>query len=174
MALDPLSLPTNKALGEILIGARRYDEAMEALQRGIDMDPRFPGFHLLLGQVYLMKGMYEAAIKEFEYEKSLGEVTHIGADALIGGTYAYLGEMDKTRRVLTDILERSKKEHISKYSLAGVYFTLGETDRAFELLEEACEEHDPMLFFLKTSPMFDYMRSDPRAKAVLRKMNLDK
>ncbi len=118
-----------------------------------------------------MKGMYDEAIQEYQKDRSLGEYSSINADALICGTYAFLGKVDEARSILNHVLERSKKGHISKYLLSGVYFTLGETGKAFEL---NLKEHDRMLFSLTLSPLLDYMRSDPRAKAVLKKMNLDK
>ena len=39
--LDPLSLILTTSLAEVLFYARRYDEAMERLQRTIDLDPSF-------------------------------------------------------------------------------------------------------------------------------------
>jgi hypothetical protein len=51
---------------------------------------------------------------------------------------------------------------------------LGEKDEAFRLLQQACEQHtgDWGLFFVKSDPVMDPLRSDPRFTDLLRCMNL--
>lgn len=50
---------------------------------------------------------------------------------------------------------------------------LGENDQALEHFEKAYSEHEILLSFLKVWSVFDPIRSDPRFKILLRKMNLD-
>jgi hypothetical protein len=50
---------------------------------------------------------------------------------------------------------------------------LGENNQGFRLLERAYEERDYLLSQIKVSPSFDSVRSDPRFKALLKKMNLE-
>jgi hypothetical protein len=38
-------------------------------------------------------------------------------------------------------------------------------------LEQAYEEQDPGLFYLKASPLLDPLRSEPRFQALLRRVN---
>jgi len=70
--------------------------------------------------------------------------------------------------------ERSEKEYISPALLASVYSALGEQDTAFGLLEKAYAERDSILGYLKTDPMFDPLRFDPRFTALLKKIGLEK
>ena len=57
--------------------------------------------------------------------------------------------------------------------MALIHFALGENDKGFERLEKAYEERDSRLRKLKTDPIFDNVRSDPRFKELLKKMGLD-
>jgi hypothetical protein len=54
-----------------------------------------------------------------------------------------------------------------------LHFALGEIDRGFEWLEKACDSGDVWLPFMQGSPGTAPLRSDPRFKALLRKMGLE-
>jgi len=56
--------------------------------------------------------------------------------------------------------------------MAYVYTGLGEQDRAMDLLERAYEERAGSVYGVKDSFLFTTLRSHPRFKALLRKMNL--
>ena len=53
-----------------------------------------------------------------------------------------------------------------------VNMALGETDRAFELLEKALEARDWQMALLKVEPAFDGLRSDPRFAALVDRVGL--
>jgi tetratricopeptide (TPR) repeat protein len=171
--LDPLSLIINRNTGQHLYRARRYDEAIEALQKTIEIDPTFLGSHRYLGMVYLQKSMFEQALEEFQKEKDIirGFYSHI--ESLIGVTYALLGKRENALEILEKLKARSKEMFVASSEIARVHFALGQNDQGFERLEKAYEEHDPFLKKLKTWPLLDNVRSDPRFKAMLKKLNLE-
>jgi len=49
---------------------------------------------------------------------------------------------------------------------------LGDKDQALTFLEQAYEEQDPALFYLKVWPFLDPLRSEPRFQALLHRLNL--
>jgi hypothetical protein len=53
---------------------------------------------------------------------------------------------------------------------AEIYVLLGNKDKAFYWLQKAYEERDCFLLELAVSPMFDSLRSDPRYKALVKKI----
>ena len=56
--------------------------------------------------------------------------------------------------------------------IAAVYIGLGETDRAFSWLHQACEERATALVNVKVEPAFDGLRGDPRFADLLRCVGL--
>jgi len=51
-----------------------------------------------------------------------------------------------------------------------IYMGLGDKEKLFEYLEKASEEKESFLAFINTWPLFDSLRSEPRFKAILKKM----
>jgi tetratricopeptide (TPR) repeat protein len=63
--LDPLSLPVNADLTQILHFARKYDDAIEQCRKTLELDPNFGFAYIYLSQAYTQKGMYEEARDEY-------------------------------------------------------------------------------------------------------------
>jgi hypothetical protein len=83
------------------------------------------------------------------------------------------GDKDKALKVLDELLELSKQRYVSPYSIAEIYLALDQKDKGFAWLEKAYEERDYSLVYLKIALIADSLRSDPRYKALLKKMNLE-
>ena len=93
--------------------------------------------------------------------------------AQLGQAYALAGKTDEARDVLRRLEEMSRQRYVSPYHMAYVYTGLGEYDRAMDWLERAYEERAGAMFGIKGSFLFTPLRSHPRFRALLRKMNLD-
>ena len=171
--LDPLSVIINANLGQILSHAGRFDQAIDRFKKTIEMDPDIPYAHLQLGGLYFQKGLLEEGRAELEKERKISAGRNPVIEAFIGGVYALIGDTEEARRVLDDLLERSKHMYVSPYGLARSYFALGQNDQGFEWLDKAYEERDHWLCFLKVHPVTESVGSDPRFKAMLKKIGLD-
>ncbi|MHC4119026.1 MAG: protein kinase domain-containing protein [Planctomycetota bacterium] len=171
---DPLSPDLNASLGFVYTCAGRSDDAMETLKRAVEMDPSRPGGHFFLGHFYLFKSMYEEALDEYGRAMELSEKMSLWPEMFVGITYAKMGRPDEAQEVLAGQLERSKQQYISSFMFSLLHFALGDNDEGFKLLNKAYAERDPTLCWLKTHPLLENIRSDPRYTALLKKMNLDK
>ncbi len=60
------------------------------------------------------------------------------------------------------------------FQIVLVYTSLKDNDKAFEWLEKAYEERSFDLTSIKTEPVLDSLRPDPRCTAMLKKMGLNK
>jgi len=168
--LDPRSLAITCDVGESLFYAREYEQAADALQRAIEMDPNFPMSHYYLGRVYLDKSMSEEAVKEFQKEKEAWpSLIETFLDAFIGIAYSRMDRKDEART----ILKRLESIQILPVFRAFLCFSLGENDRGFEYLDKESERPANYIPLLKIDPVVDSVRSDPRFKALLRKVNLE-
>jgi hypothetical protein len=63
-------------------------------------------------------------------------------------------------------------EKIDWYVLAILYGSLNKPDEAFALLEKAYSERASDLPYVSVDPMYEGLRSDPRFKGMLKRLNL--
>jgi hypothetical protein len=57
--------------------------------------------------------------------------------------------------------------------VAQIYAGIGEKDLAFQWLDTAYQERNPLLAYAKTMPYYDNLRSDPRFQVLLHRLGLD-
>jgi hypothetical protein len=81
-----------------------------------------------------------------------------------------LGHAAESQRALAALISRAGDT--APYSIASVHAWRGEHDLAFEWLERAAAKHHPDLVFAKVDLNLRNLRTDPRWKPFLRKMNL--
>jgi len=169
--LDPLSLAFNNALGGRLLLAGRDHEAIEQIQKTLEMDSNFAPAHNRLGWAYLRNSNYERSIAEFQQAIALSPTD---PDFLmdLGYAYAVAGNRDEARRILAELERKRERGFVPSSVLAILYGALDERDKAFAWLERAYEERDPRLTYLKVGPRFDPLRQEPRFREVLRRMGL--
>ncbi len=169
--LDPVSPGAQLNLGLIRYFARRYDEAIAAFEETLELAPGFGPAHVMLGRVYVAKGMPDRAVEELKRAQALlgprPDVTTPYAWALArsGRRREALATLDELRRI-------SKPRDPAPFRIAMVHIGLGETDRAFEWLQKALEARDWQMTLLKIEPTFDGLRSDPRFAALLERVGL--
>ncbi len=170
LELDPLNVLFNRDLGECYFHAGHLEKAIKILQRTVEMDPTFPFTHLFLAYIYMQKSMYEEALNEMQKETNLPKAI---LDPQIGIVYARMGRREEALQVLDKWTELSTQEFISPYGLALLSFALGEKELGFQWLEKAYEERDVWTAYIKIDFLLDSVRTDPRFKAILKKMNLE-
>ena len=153
--------------------ARQYDKAIELFRKTLEKDPDKPQPHAILGETYLAKEMYAEGVAEIQKAVSLDNAPERwDRHPLLAYAYAMTGTRDAAQRILNEQKMLEKQGYISPYNFAIIYTGLGDKDRAFEWLEKGYEQRIPLIYRLKSRPMFDPLRSDPRYAALLRKMNL--
>jgi serine/threonine protein kinase/tetratricopeptide (TPR) repeat protein len=161
--LDPVNLAF--AVGYPYYTARQYDQAEKIFRRYSD--------HGGLAWVYTATGRYPEAISELK--AAVGDGAPSDTDlASLGQVYARQGKKQEAEKVLDELVQRSKKRYMSPVHLATIYTGLGERERALTALEQAYQEHDPYMIYLKVDPTLDSLQSEPRFQAVLRGMNFPK
>jgi len=135
------------------------------------MDANFAEAHFHLGLAYEGKGAYGDAIRELTKAAELFGDRSL--TAWVGRVYALSGRRAQALKVLEDMLELSKQQQVSPYSIASLYATLGEKDRAFEWLEKVYQERNYYVVFLNVDPVLDSLRADPRFADLLKRIGLN-
>jgi eukaryotic-like serine/threonine-protein kinase len=169
--LDPLSVIINRDLGLIYYYARKPDRAIEQYCKSLELDPNFALTHQALGRAYLLKGMREDALAALRLAAALSSDS-VAMCAALAHALAETGSVVEARKILADLIERSRRSYVSPTNIAVVYAGLGENDQAMEWLEKALAEHNAGLMMLKVHPVFDPLRSDPRYQDLLRRIGL--
>jgi serine/threonine-protein kinase len=170
LELDPLSVLLSGDTGQAYYCARRYDEAIQQMQKSI-VDPNDAGANIILGEIYEQKGMYDEAIAAYQKAISASERTSTIL-GLLGHAYATSGRRAEALKILAELEEMSTQKYVSPYDMAVLYTGLGEKDRAIEQLNKAYEQRAGWVINLKVEPLFDPLRSDPRFADIVRRMSL--
>jgi len=163
LELDPLSPVMLRGLGMVYFRAREYDNALEKLKMALDFNPESIPNHLFLFLTYQKKKMYRESISALE--EVLSRIGSKELAKLIEKTYGESGYNEALRQVV-------HKPFLDLYQKAILFSILGEREEAIKWIERAYEERHPFVFWLKVDPTFDDLRSHPKYKALLSKMNL--
>ncbi|MCC6858196.1 MAG: tetratricopeptide repeat protein [Bryobacterales bacterium] len=169
--LDPLSPPINTSLGLVYFVQGRHDEAIAYFDKALEIDSHFYLAHWWKGIIYLSRSMLPRAIAAL---RKAGAVP--GGDFRDFARFTYreglIGKRDKARQVLAMLQDLSRRQYVSPVILAAVHLVLGEHGAAFERLDEACQQHDSWLVWLRVDRRFDLLRTDPRFGALLARIGL--
>lgn len=169
--LDPLAPRIAANVGGLLFYARRYDQALEELKKAADLFPDHIAVFHYLADVYTAMGRYEEALS---YCRKIKEISGNEPEWITARIYAKWGKKKEAEELLRRLESLSGNGYIEWAILADIHSLLGEADKAFLLLDKAFAERESDLCYLKVDPWLDPLRSDPRFKALLIKMNLDK
>ncbi len=167
--LEPSSLFIHLNVGHILYQARRYDEAVDQLKRVLEINPSIDLARSLLGRAYLQKGMHEQAIAEFQ-KLTLPPYSYSGD---LGQSYALAGRRKEALKEIANLRELSRQRYVAPYTLALIYASLGDKDDALNWLEKGYEDRSTLLVWIRVDARLDNLRSEPRFKAVVKRMGLE-
>jgi serine/threonine-protein kinase len=171
LELDYLSPATSTHVGQVLYRARRYGEAMAILQKTLGLEPNFVAARYYLGLCYVMQRKYDEAIAEFQKARV---VVPNSPDfiATLGYTYAIVGNRREALRYQEELNELANRTFVLPYSRLLIPSGLGQMDEVFNWLDKCFEERDTAIRGLKSDPLFDRVRPDPRFAVLLRRAGL--
>ena len=168
---DPLSLFMRAWLAEYLIFARDYERATEQCEMIMKLDPTYFFSQFALGQILCEQGFFAEAIS------ALSKAAQLSGNAplvlgFLGMTLARSGDKAGARNLLTGLHQAAAQRYIPPTSFAWIHLGLGEIEEVFTWMDRAIDERDSIIVPIKTYPFLDPLRTDPRFKALLRKMKL--
>ena len=168
--LDPLSPIIGTNLGDTLVFARRYDEAIAQYKRTLVLNPNFASAHRGLGWAYGSRGMYPEAIAETRTAIELN--IRSSAKGYLGLWLARSGKREDAGQLLNELKQESARNYVQPYTFALIYIGLGSKEEALNWLEKQMSGHAETANQYAVAPELDELRSEPRFKAMLKRMNL--
>ena len=180
--LDPFSLPINYLRGVMLLGLHEYDRAVEQLETAAAINPQSALPHQDLARIYWIEGRVPDALAE---ERKVAALAHDPAlfhdQQEVAAAYAKSGlpgALLKAAQLEERDYEANRQgsgapsyESYSALFIAYQYGLLKNREKALHWLNQACHERGNPLVWLKSTPEFDFLRSDPRFQELLRRMN---
>jgi TolB-like protein/tetratricopeptide (TPR) repeat protein len=159
--LDPLSSFAHNRLGSALYFAHRYEEALAALNDALALDPESQSTYGARGLAYYQLGDFPNSLSSCETKPD-----NWVNQWCLSVTYDKLGRHADAEAVLAKL--KAALGDASAYQYATIYAQWGDRTRALEWLETALRLRDPGLVSLKTDPLLDSLRKEPRFLAVER------
>jgi TolB-like protein/lipopolysaccharide biosynthesis regulator YciM len=170
--LDPLSDIVGSDLADAYLHAGRYPEAVDELKKILAIDPGFSPAHLYLASAYFLEGKPAEDAEEKEVYARLTGDTHPLQVMQIKREWTS-GDPIKARQQLQALLKRPRTGPFFDYfTIAQLYLTVGDEEKAFECLETAYRERSWWLVTLLVDPGFASVRNDPRLLDLARRVGL--
>ncbi len=169
--LDPLSMIIREGVGYMHMICRDYPRAVAVYREIADMDPDFYKAYSSLGRVLSLMGKHDLAVAALARARELGgEVPSIlGA---LGEVLARAGRVEEARAVLHELTELSETRWVPASSFAVLHLGLGDYPTTLTFLETATDRREFSVTALKTHPLYDPLRSEPRFQRLLERIGL--
>ena len=168
--LDPLSMLINTTVGRQLYFSRQYPSAIEQLQKALQMDQNFVPAQHAIEAAYAQNGMYKDAVAERQKVLTLSGNPDLAA--AIGADYAQSGYTGVMQSWLDGLKEVSKRGYVSAYDIAEIYARIGQKTQALVWLEQAFNQRDSKLTYIRVEPAFDQMRSDAQFQQIAQRLGM--
>jgi len=183
--LDPLAVEQRANAGLMYAIAGDYDRGIEYLQSALQVSPHSANYRVYLGTAYALKGSYTESIAEIR--GAMEKATYLGGSglatptglrndprliALIGWVHARSGHRAEALGIARKLKASAESEPEVARELAAIYAALGDNEQAFFWLDKTYQLDRTELGELKCAPELQNLRSDPRFRDLLRRMNL--
>jgi tetratricopeptide (TPR) repeat protein len=168
--------PNNDHLASILYKRGDYEHAISILQLMNERHSDDAALHYLLFECYVKTRKDEDAVAELERTLTLYEFSD--AAAKIHHAFSSSGFRAAMLQWGKEIEKAQESKQVyMPVNIADAYAVLGQNDRAFYWLDQAVEHRDAIAVgipatFLRTDPMLESLRSDPRFKDLMHRIGL--
>jgi TolB-like protein/Flp pilus assembly protein TadD len=163
VVLDPLDHVSHFGLGRALYAARRYEEAIAAYAEGLSLDSDYKAAYASRGLAYYGLGDLESARASCERQPD-----YWASQQCLTVIYDKLGRHADAEAELAKL--KAANGDTAAYQYATIYAQWGNRAKALEWLETALRLRDPGLVNLKTDPLLDPLRKEPRFQAIEREL----
>jgi len=169
--LEPLSSICYAIHSRILHACGKYQEALEVCQKGLELEPNSYLCQLNEGNVYFSMQQYDQSVTSFEAALKISHRHHFALNGMIW-VQAKLGRLDEAKNLMAEIMEKAKTEYVGYTFTAISAAYMNDLDFAFECLERAFEDLDPIIVTLKNESWFPpNITSDIRFQKLVNRIN---
>ena len=159
---DPLNTPTYSNYSYNALAAGNLPVAEQMIGKVLEFSPKSVFANFQMARIHMAEGDLDAAKKSIENEphpvwKNIGQGMIACMDGDKAGGVAIADELIEQREI---------------FNAAEIYNLCGDTEKVFELLQQAAEDRDPALTEMQLSWAMTALRDDPRWHEILKIMGL--
>lgn len=159
---DPLNTPTYSNYSYNALAAGKLALAEQMIAKVLEFSPKSIFANFQLARVYLAKGELAEARQAIEREphpvwKSIG----------LGMIACTEGDNTRGTSIADELIEQREI-----FNAAEIYGLCGDTEKVFELLQQAAEDRDPALTEMMLSWALARLRDDPRWHEIIKVVGL--
>ena len=163
--LDPLRIAGYNNLGLFYWYADSTDKSEADFKKALELNPRYPSGHMMLGRIYLFEGKPDSAL--LEMMKEIDPDWRMYGLALV---YYAAGKEKEADGILKEFIK--KYQNVDAFQIAEICAYGGNKDKAFDWLRRAYDQRDGGLAQIEGDPMLRNIHKDPRYTAFMKKMKL--
>lgn len=164
--LDPLNARAFRQIGQVEFSARNYSGVIAPIEQALKLNPEMSNAWATVAMAQLMRGNLALAAAGFAKEKS-------SLFRLPGLTMVAIrqGKSAEAERLLADLTASDGDN--SLFQRAQIMTQWGRKDEALTLLETGYEALDSGLIQIRTDPLLDPLRQEPRFIRLVNTMGFD-
>ena len=167
--LDPLCFAANLAAGWVFFTAGDLDAVSARCRYLLDMDQQFSAAHRLLGAALLRQGRTEEACAHMDQATASAHPVNL---LYLAHARAIAGRPSEAAALIARARALEPATYVPPYHLAVACAGLGDVAAAFDALEQAVADRDPMVTNLAIDPRFETLRQHPIFHGLLERVHL--
>jgi len=161
LVLDPLNQSIHVKLGDALMFARHYREAIAAFEGTLALDPENSLAYADRGLAYFGLGDMQNARESCEIKPAFEQ-----SQVCLAVSYEKLGRHGDAQAVLKKL--QAERGEDAAYQYVEIYAQWNDPAESLHWLDVASRLHDSGLVLLKVDPLVDPLRKEPRFQAIER------
>jgi DNA-binding winged helix-turn-helix (wHTH) protein/TolB-like protein/Tfp pilus assembly protein PilF len=176
LELDPFSPAIRSDLTRPLLRARRIEEARQVLKEGLQIDPNWYGFPLMMADILALEGRDRESAEQTWRAMALRGVPEEEINEL-RAAFGRGGMAEMTRAQIRQLLQQdvrptSSASFFTAQYLSFAYGRLGDREQALRWLEISIDRREDAAIHMLTNPAYDSIRREPRFVHLLERLNL--
>lgn len=156
---DPLSPTHNIALCNILIFARKYNEAVKFCEQSLEIDRNVPGGRISLAEAYLFSGKNESSLS-LAAEDARANPDDLYSQGILGYVQARSGNLKEAAEIAERLNTKAENAPVIYMDLVLTNYVAGRKTEAFEILKKALDKKAVNRINLVYDPKFDDIKND--------------